>query len=440
MGRFSFSLAPENVVNVAVQEGLIGEVGPVIAELTTGRKAMVLTHPVVADLFMNNLKASLESAGFAVQAMSLPEGESSKEWDNLTDIFAELRQGGFDRSDVIVSLGGGVAGDIATVVAGLYMRGLSLVHMPTTLLSQVDSCLGGKGAVNFGPGKNMLGLFYQPKLIVVDPDLLKTLPDEQLASGYAEAVKCALLSERVRLALGAWRLEGEPPAASFQPPEGATDGRLALGAWRLGETVRDQEPGTSHGSAPSSGDRVPGCGVSVGDFQPPRVMASPLHSNKNLLQQLRAGSQEPLIQACLTYKASVVKSDPLDTGVRQQLNLGHTFAHALEAVGGYSEYNHGQAVGLGLLAALRLSELRYGINRSIEDEVRRLLDELGLPTCTTYGYDDLQPYFKADKKGAAGKPRFVGLKALDEYAMIEDAREDELREALQAVFCESRQD
>ncbi len=159
-------------------------------------------------------------------------------------------------------------------------------------------------------------------------------------------------------------------------------------------------------------------------------------SSHALLQELRAKSQEPLIQACLSYKASVVAADPLDTGARQQLNLGHTFAHALEAVGQYSEYNHGQAVGLGLLAALRLSQLRFGLERKVEDEVRKLLGGLGLPTCTTYGYEDLQPYFKADKKSAAGKPRFVGLKALGEYAMIENASEDELRQALQAIFCQ----
>ena len=456
MAEFSFSLAPESEVKVIVKEGILKACGPRIAESVMGRKALVVTHPVVAELFLESLQDSLEQAGFAAHAMCLPEGESSKDWDSLTDIFGELRLYGFDRSDVVISLGGGVAGDIATVAAGLYMRGINLVHVPTTLLAQVDSCLGGKGAVNFGSGKNMLGLFYQPRLVIVDPELLSTLPDEQMAAGYAEVVKCALLNEDVCLALGAWRLGEDEPAGGEgerrlalgawrlvedRPPGGERrlalgawrlvedelaggrgDGRLALGAWRLG----DEPPGSTRDGHLSEETHA---------FEQRSQLAKADASPGPDYQALSAKRQAHIITSCLRFKASVVASDPLDAGVRQQLNLGHTFGHALEAVGGFAEYNHGQAVGLGLLAALRLSELRYGLDRKVEDEVRRLLSDLGLPTCTPYGYDDLQPYFKADKKSEGGKPRFVGLREVGDYAMIEDATKDELRQALAAIFC-----
>lgn len=407
MGEFSFSVAPESTVKVFVQEGILKACGPQVADSVKGRKALVITHPVVADLFLDTLQDSLEQAGFTVHAMCLPEGESSKDWDTLTDIFEELRAHAFDRSDVVISLGGGVAGDIATVVAGLYMRGINLVHIPTTLLAQVDSCLGGKGAVNFGPGKNMLGLFYHPRLIIVDPLLLNTLPEEQLAAGYAELAKTVLLAGESFLVPGAWCLEGRAAedtngktalAVSTRNKEQGTRLDFSVPFSQFLQFARNQEPGTRN------------------DFTP---------------------SMSQLVASCLAFKAAVVAGDPLDVGSRQQLNLGHTFAHALEAVGGYSEYNHGQAVGLGLLAALRLSQVRYGLERKVEDEVRRLLDDLGLPTCTTYGYEDMQPYFKADKKSAAGMPRFVGLRAVGEYAMIEDASEDELRQALQAILCQT---
>jgi shikimate kinase/3-dehydroquinate synthase len=197
------------------------------------------------------------------------------------------------RQDVVIALGGGVVGDLAGFCAATYQRGVRYVQVPTTLVAQVDSAYGGKTGVDLPEAKNYVGAYHQPSAVLVDPSALRTLPPEELAAGYAEVVKTALIAG------------GE-----------------------LWERVRS--------------------GAAAGD---PEVIA-----------------------ACARCKLRIVAEDERDSGLRQVLNLGHTVAHAIETVTGYARYRHGEAVGLGLLAALRLSgqdELRA--------EVQDLLRAHGLP-------------------------------------------------------------
>jgi shikimate kinase / 3-dehydroquinate synthase len=226
--------------------------------------------------------------------VSIMPGEQSKTIAHAEIVWTELARGGMTREDVIVALGGGVVGDLAGFCAATYQRGVRFVQVPTTLVAQVDSAYGGKTGVDLAEAKNYVGAYHQPSAVLVDTATLGSLPPEELAAGYAEVVKTAL---------------------------------IAGGA--LWERVRG-------GAAPDD----------------PSVIVD-----------------------CARTKLRIVAQDERDNGVRQVLNLGHTVGHAIETTTGYAQYRHGEAVALGLLAALRLSGAS-----ELREEVERLLAAQGLPT------------------------------------------------------------
>lgn len=226
--------------------------------------------------------------------ISIMPGEQSKTIAHAEIVWTELARAGMTREDVILALGGGVVGDLAGFCAATYQRGVRYVQVPTTLVAQVDSAYGGKTGVDLAEAKNYVGAYHQPSAVLVDTRALRSLPPEELAAGYAEVVKTAL---------------------------------IAGGA--LWERVRA-------GAAPDD----------------PSVILD-----------------------CARTKLRIVAQDERDGGLRQVLNLGHTVAHAIETTTGYAQYRHGEAVALGLLAALRLS----GAD-DLRTEVRELLAARGLPT------------------------------------------------------------
>ncbi len=226
--------------------------------------------------------------------VTIMPGEQSKTVAHAEIVWSELARGAMTRSDVVVALGGGVVGDLAGFCAATYQRGVRVVQVPTTLVAQVDSAYGGKTGVDLSEAKNYVGAFHQPSAVIADTDTLGSLPAEELAAGYAEVVKTALLA----------------------------------GGW-LWEAVRS-------GADPSAAE---------------------------------------IVAACAHTKLRVVAADERDTGMRQTLNLGHTVGHAIETVTGYARYRHGEAVGLGLLAALRLSGAA-----ALREEVCELIAARGLPT------------------------------------------------------------
>ncbi len=225
--------------------------------------------------------------------VTIMPGEQSKTIAHAEIVWSELARGGMTRADVVVALGGGVVGDLAGFCAATYQRGVRLVQVPTTLVAQVDSAYGGKTGVDLAEAKNYVGAYHQPQAVIADTDALATLPEAELAAGYAEVVKTALIA-----------------------------------GGRLWELVRA-------GAEPAS----------------PEVVAE-----------------------CARTKLRIVARDERDDGVRQSLNLGHTVAHAIETVTGYATYRHGEAVALGLLAALRLSG-----SGELRAEVADLLRARGLP-------------------------------------------------------------
>jgi shikimate kinase/3-dehydroquinate synthase len=225
--------------------------------------------------------------------VSIMPGEQSKTVAHADVVWSELARAGMTRQDLVVALGGGVVGDLGGFCAATYQRGVRWVGVPTTLVAQVDSAYGGKTGVDLPEAKNYVGAYHQPSAVLVDTATLGTLPEAELAAGYAEVVKTALIAG------------GE-----------------------LWERVRG--------------------GAEPGD---PEVILS-----------------------CARVKLGVVSQDERDAGLRQVLNLGHTVGHAIETVTGYARYRHGEAVGLGLLAALRLSE-----QPELHEEVQALLVGRGLP-------------------------------------------------------------
>jgi shikimate kinase/3-dehydroquinate synthase len=238
--------------------------------------------------------------GVAGRVAIMP-GEQSKTVAHAEIVWTELALAGLTRTDVVVALGGGVVGDLAGFCAATYQRGVRYVQVPTTLVAQVDSAYGGKTGVDLAEAKNYVGAYHQPSAVIADTDTLLTLPDEELAAGFAEVVKTALIA----------------------------GGQL----W----------------------DRV----RSGADFTHPDVIA-----------------------ACARTKLRIVARDERDTGLRQVLNLGHTLGHAIETVTGYARYRHGEAVALGLLAALRLSN-----QPELRAEVAELFADRGLPTALDESVD-----------------------------------------------------
>lgn len=224
-------------------------------------------------------------------------GEGSKTLEQAGRLLGELARAGVRRDDAIAAVGGGVVGDLVGFCAAVYQRGIPVVQVPTTLVAQVDSSLGGKTGVDLPEAKNYVGAYHQPAAVLTDPAALRSLPEPELAAGFAEVVKTALIA--------------------------------GGGLW----------------------ERVRG-------LRAPDVEAI-----------------EPLLFECIETKLAVVAADERDAGARAVLNLGHTVGHAIEAATGYARYRHGEAVALGLLAALRLSE-----RPELRAEVEQVLTGAGLPS------------------------------------------------------------
>ncbi|MEO1407220.1 MAG: 3-dehydroquinate synthase family protein, partial [Pseudomonadota bacterium] len=181
--------------DIEIGSGLIDEAGKLVAPFVNRPRVFIVTDKTVASLHLAALEASIRSAGLMPHTYQVPAGESSKSFGNLEHILQWLLDAGAGRDDVLIAFGGGVVGDLTGFAASVMKRGMSLVQIPTTLLAQVDSSVGGKTAINTAQGKNLVGTFYQPKLVVADTNVLKTLPDREKRAGYAEIVKYGLIDD-----------------------------------------------------------------------------------------------------------------------------------------------------------------------------------------------------------------------------------------------------
>lgn len=179
---------------ILIGAGLIDR-GDLIAPRLGQRRAVVVTNDVVGPLYLERLRSGLAAAGISSRAVVLPDGEAHKDWHTLNSIYDGLLSGHADRGTTLIALGGGVIGDITGFAAATYQRGVPFIQIPTTVLAQVDSSVGGKTAINHPLGKNMIGAFHQPKLVLADTSTLDTLPDRELCAGLAEVIKYGLIRD-----------------------------------------------------------------------------------------------------------------------------------------------------------------------------------------------------------------------------------------------------
>lgn len=180
---------------IYVASGSLGKLGRIAQEHLTGRRILVVTNPVVAGLYGEVVKQSLAEAGFWVGEAQVPDGEEYKTLATVAGLYDAAFTNGLERGDAVLALGGGVIGDIAGFLAATYMRGVPFAQVPTTLLAQVDSSVGGKVGVNHPGGKNLIGAFYQPRFVLIDPDTLATLPSREVRAGLAEVIKYGVISD-----------------------------------------------------------------------------------------------------------------------------------------------------------------------------------------------------------------------------------------------------
>ena len=205
---------PDTRYPIYIGESLYADAARIVAHLPQ-KKAVIITNETIAPLYLAPLQAALEAAGVAVTPVILPDGEAYKTWETLNLIFDALLEARCERSTTLFALGGGVVGDMVGFAAACYQRGMPFIQIPTTLLSQVDSSVGGKTAINHPLGKNMIGAFYQPKLVLADIGTLDTLPDRELKAGLAEVIKYGLIRD---LPFFEW-LEANMPKLLARDPE-----------------------------------------------------------------------------------------------------------------------------------------------------------------------------------------------------------------------------
>ena len=182
--------------DIHVRAGLLADVGAVLTPYARNGRILVVTDENVVQAVLPKFEATLRDAGIACATFTLPAGEAGKSWTQLERLTDWLLEQHVERSDHIIALGGGVVGDITGFAAHIIKRGCAFVQIPTTLLAQVDSSVGGKTAINSAAGKNLVGAFHQPALVLIDPELLSTLPTRQLAAGFAEVVKYGLIDDK----------------------------------------------------------------------------------------------------------------------------------------------------------------------------------------------------------------------------------------------------
>lgn len=183
----------DNSYPIHIETGCISRAAPELCEMYRGRKAIVLTDTNVGPLYAGPLMDALNAGGVGTQVIEIPAGEPSKTPETVFSLLSRLTQAGMDRGDIVIALGGGVVGDIAGFTASIYLRGVPLIQIPTSLLAQVDSSIGGKTGVNLPEGKNLTGTFYHARAVYIDPGVLQTLPEEIFRDGFSEVIKHACI-------------------------------------------------------------------------------------------------------------------------------------------------------------------------------------------------------------------------------------------------------
>lgn len=349
----------ERAYPIEIGAGALGRVGALASERFDVGRCAIVTDTVVGGLYADPVVACLREAGFDPDVITVEAGETSKRLsvvETVCDALAGLR---LERRSPIFALGGGVIGDLAGFVAASYLRGTPFAQIPTTLLAQVDSSVGGKVGVNLVSGKNLVGAFYQPRFVICDIEVLNSLSEREFRAGMAEVVKYGVIWDADLFA----RIESEL------------------------EKIRSKDSETL----------------------------------------------EDLVAECAQIKATVVERDEREGDLRRILNFGHTIGHAIEAVSGYGEYLHGEAISIGQVKAAALSVALTGLKPEEARRVRDLLDGIGLPTRQAFDVSqaaELEAAMRLDKKVSKGTVQFVLASSMGEVVCGRQVPEELLREVL----------
>lgn len=302
--------------DIYIGSGVFKQAAKRIAEKFKPTRIHVVTDSNVAPLYLQELCAEFP---LNITTTVIPAGEEYKTLDTVAGIYADLSKAELTRSDLIIALGGGVVGDITGFVAATYLRGIHVCQIPTTLLAQVDSSVGGKTGVDLPQGKNLVGAFYQPELVIIDTDILSSLPERIFNDGMAEVIKYGCISN---------------------------------------STILDM--------------------LAAPDFK---------------------SNMEQIVYECVRIKRDVVQQDEHDTGVRMILNFGHTIAHAVEKLGHFTEFSHGQAVAIGMVQAAKLGAALG--QDDFTEQIASICKAHDLPTELPYPREDIYTALLHDKKRIA---------------------------------------
>jgi len=345
---------------VHIENGALSRVARFVPKGMPLTRALLVSDENVAPLYAQRVLDSFKAAGFHITPAVIPAGEVEKNLQRVEFLYHKMIAAGLDRRSLAVALGGGVVGDITGFAAATYMRGIPFMQVPTTILSQVDSSVGGKTGVDLPEGKNLVGAFHQPIAVVIDPDTLTTLPEREVRSGLAEVVKHGVIRDEDYFAL----LERE------------------------GKRLLHMDPAIA----------------------------------------------ERVILRSVQIKAQVVSADERELGLRAILNFGHTVAHALETVTGYTRYLHGEAVAIGMVAAAEIALAQSLCAADVPRRIRALLTAVGLPVApVALPASQIIDAMARDKKAFAGKARLVLPQRIGSVAVFDEVAPAVLKNGLSAA-------
>jgi len=354
---------PHHRYDIIIEPGSARRLGELVREaIPTADKALLVTDEGVEPHHARPVAKAMEAGGIETIIAVIPVSEKKKTLGTVRTLYEIMLENHLERGHAVVTLGGGICGDVAGYAAATYLRGIPFVQCPTTLLAMVDASVGGKTGVNVPQGKNLIGAFHQPSRVVIDTDVLSTLPERELRCGLGECLKHGV--------------------------------------------IRD---------------------ASLFDW---------ITQNAEKIMALDSPTLVELVQRNVQIKANVVMADEKERGERAHLNLGHTFAHAIEATSQFgTTYKHGEAVSLGMVAAAEFAVARKLCDASVRHRIIAGCDAVGLPTSAKHLATNaiLLKAMALDKKVRAGRLRLVLPTAMGHVTIIDDATADEVAAAWDAI-------
>ena len=367
----------EHSYPIYIEKNILKHANEKIKEVFKGKKIMIISDDQVYPLYGDDLTLNLEK-DFKVNHIVVPHGEKSKRFDMLPTLYKACLDFKLTRTDLIIALGGGVIGDMAGFVASSYLRGVKLVQIPTSLLAQVDSSVGGKVAVDLPEGKNLVGAFYHPSMVLIDPCTLKTLDPHFISDGMGEVIKYGCIKDKKLF----------DQLNSYQNFEELYEfiDEIIYNCVNIKREV-----------------------IKYGCIKDKKLFDQ-LNSYQNF-EELYEFIDE-IIYNCVNIKREVVEKDQFDFGDRLLLNFGHTYAHAIEQYYHYEKYSHGEAVGIGMYQITKLAESLDLTKTGSSMQIKEILQKYNLPYECQVETKNLIQAISLDKKNINNSLSVVLLKEI----------------------------